>query len=187
MDWLGHSILSNIDVGKWEPIRLSHSVPPLSYLGFTDDLIIFCNAKESQARILKEVLNNFCYYSRHRINAHKTSVCFSRGIEDSIMNALCNILGFLRVYSLGKYLGVSLFHNRITASTLHFFVHKVRSGLRSWYSNLDMDCMLSDMVTGNGEWNFDIFRLWLPEEIIRRIVGIPPHHSSAGVDRIIWG
>ncbi|KAH1122602.1 hypothetical protein J1N35_005762 [Gossypium stocksii] len=53
------------------------------------------------------------------------------------------------------------------------------------HSNMNMDCMLSDMVSGNGEWNIDLFHLWLLEDIIRRIAGIPPPHSIAGVDRII--
>lgn len=66
-------------------------------IGLYNDLIIFYNAEESQARILKEVLNNFCYYSRDRINAHKTSVCFLGEVEDCTVDGLCNILGFLRV------------------------------------------------------------------------------------------
>lgn len=53
--------------------------------------------------------------------------------------------------------------------------------------SLDLDCLLSDMVTGDSIWNLDLFRLWLPEEVIRRIEGIPPPHSATGVDRIIWG
>ncbi|MFQ6628371.1 hypothetical protein Gotur_007819 [Gossypium turneri] len=32
--------------------------------------------------------------------------------------------------------------------------------------------MLSEMVNAEGSWNFDFFRLWLPKEIFRRIVGI---------------
>ncbi|MBA0730346.1 hypothetical protein Golax_020613, partial [Gossypium laxum] len=128
-------------------------------------------------------------------------------VEDSIADGLCNILGFRKVYCLGKYLGVPFFHNRITASTLHFVVNKdnvcqpheygglglqklqdhntsfkmklgcsIGTGskalwgwekIRCWqdtwipnvgplgnlipgHSNLYMDCVLSDMVSGNG-------------------------------------
>ncbi|MBA0837211.1 hypothetical protein Goarm_009387, partial [Gossypium armourianum] len=31
-----------------------------------------------------------------------------------------------------------------------------------------------------------LFRLWLSEEIIQKIVGIPPPHPTIGVDKIIW-
>ncbi|MBA0843486.1 hypothetical protein Goarm_000672, partial [Gossypium armourianum] len=51
------------------------------------------------------------------------------------------------------------------------------------HSCLDLDCLLSDMVTNGGGWNLDLFRLWLPEELIKRIVGIPPSHATAGTDK----
>ncbi|MBA0824925.1 hypothetical protein Goarm_021558 [Gossypium armourianum] len=47
--------------------------------------------------------------------------------------------------------------------------------------------LLSDMVIDVGDWNLDLFRLWLLEKVIRRIVGIPPPHETAGVDKVIWG
>ncbi|KAK5835475.1 hypothetical protein PVK06_011164 [Gossypium arboreum] len=53
-------------------------------------------------------------------------------------------------------------------------------------TNLDMDCPLSDMVTENGDWNLDFFRLWLSEDIIQKIVRIPPPQSNSGSDIIIW-
>ncbi|MBA0813670.1 hypothetical protein Gohar_027500 [Gossypium harknessii] len=43
------------------------------------------------------------------------------------------------------------------------------------------------MVIGDGAWNLDLFRVWLLEEVIKRIEEIPSPHSAAEVDRIIWG
>ncbi|MBA0589370.1 hypothetical protein Gorai_018120, partial [Gossypium raimondii] len=40
------------------------------------------------------------------------------------------------------------------------------------------------MVTEEGIWNLDIFRIWLSEDIIRRIASIPLPDSSVGYDRI---
>ncbi|MBA0761302.1 hypothetical protein Gotri_023972 [Gossypium trilobum] len=45
----------------------------------------------------------------------------------------------------------------------------------------------SYMVIDDCSWNLDFFRLWVNEDIINKIVGIPPPHSLAGPDRIIWG
>ncbi|MBA0699124.1 hypothetical protein Goari_000787, partial [Gossypium aridum] len=42
---------------------------------------------------------------------------------------------------------------------------------------------ISDMVTNGGGWNLDLFQLWLPEELIKRIVGIPPSHATAETDK----
>lgn len=52
------------------------------------------------------------------------------------------------------------------------------------HANLDLDCLLKDMVTEEGIWNLDIFRIWLSEDIIRRIASIPSPDSSVGYDRI---
>ncbi|KAK5792753.1 hypothetical protein PVK06_033872 [Gossypium arboreum] len=38
-------------------------------------------------------------------------------------------------------------------------------------SSLEKDCSLSNMVTKNGDWNLDFFRLWLTEDIIQLILG----------------
>lgn len=56
----------------------------------------------------------------------------------------------------------------------------------SVYANLDLECYLKDMVLKDGTWNLDLFRIWLPEDVIFHILSVPPSHPSAGMDRIIW-
>lgn len=46
--------------------------------------------------------------------------------------------------------------------------------------------MLSNMIVDDGSWNLDLFRLWIPEEIVRKIVRILPPHPSLGPDKIVW-
>ncbi|MBA0794197.1 hypothetical protein Gohar_018548 [Gossypium harknessii] len=48
-----------------------------------------------------------------------------------------------------------------------------------------MDCPLSDMVIDDGSWNLELFRLWVFEEVINRIVGVLPPHPSSGPENII--
>ncbi|KAK5776658.1 hypothetical protein PVK06_044618 [Gossypium arboreum] len=43
------------------------------------------------------------------------------------------------------------------------------------------------MVNGDGSWNLDLFRVWLPEDMINRIISIPPLHPDSGADKnISW-
>ncbi|KAH1031751.1 hypothetical protein J1N35_043925 [Gossypium stocksii] len=42
------------------------------------------------------------------------------------------------------------------------------------------------MVKEDGSWNLDLFRIWLLEEVIEVIMGIPPPIPSEEPDRIIW-
>ncbi|MBA0613047.1 hypothetical protein Godav_013563, partial [Gossypium davidsonii] len=39
------------------------------------------------------------------------------------------------------------------------------------HSNLDLNCSLGYMVLDDGTWNLDLFRIWLPEMIICKIIG----------------
>lgn len=49
-----------------------------------------------------------------------------------------------------------------------------------------MNCTLSNIVSSDGSWNLEFFRLWVTKEIIDRIVASLPLHPSFGPDGIIW-
>ncbi|KAH1055495.1 hypothetical protein J1N35_033560 [Gossypium stocksii] len=131
-EWLGHSISAALSQGFWKPIRLSRLGPVLSHLFFTDDLVIFCRVDEHHGRILKRILNEFYEISRHKVNSRKSNIFFSKGVEQLMVDRLSNLLGFQKVDDLGRYLGIPLFHKRVTSSTLHFVIEKVRSKLQNW-------------------------------------------------------
>ncbi|KAH1089937.1 hypothetical protein J1N35_017194 [Gossypium stocksii] len=132
MEWLGHSICNAIGAGNWTPIKLSRNGPPLSHLFFADDFILFGHAAENQARVIKNILDEFCNYSGHRINSRKTNIFFSNGVDDNLRERISNFFGFQKVTNLGNYLGVPLLHDKVTSSTLSFVVERVRNKLSSW-------------------------------------------------------
>ncbi|KAH1045760.1 hypothetical protein J1N35_036544 [Gossypium stocksii] len=111
MEWLGHLIKSAIS---------------------KDDLVIFSKADIRHCEVLKTFLEDFCALSGHRINAKKTNIFFSKGVDDNMVNSISTVFGFQSVHNLGYYLGVLLFHQRVTSSTLQFVVEKVRSKLQSY-------------------------------------------------------
>ncbi|KAK5833056.1 hypothetical protein PVK06_016867 [Gossypium arboreum] len=108
MEWLGHSFHGSIFAREWNPIHLWRTGPSLSHLFFADDLV----------------------------NARKTNVFFSSGVNIPLRNDIKDILRFQEVNDLGHYLGAPLLHKRITKSTLKFLVERVRSWLSSWDAKL---------------------------------------------------
>ncbi|KAK5846788.1 hypothetical protein PVK06_003086 [Gossypium arboreum] len=51
--------------------------------------------------------------------------------------------------------------------------------LKTLPSSIDIpitDCPLKDMVAKDGAWNLQAFRERLPEEVVKKIVNIPPPH-----------
>ncbi|MBA0873317.1 hypothetical protein Goshw_000773, partial [Gossypium schwendimanii] len=132
IEWLGHSINLALSRGIWNPICISRSRPPLSHLLFGDDIVIFYKADAKHCKLLKEILHGFFELSVHKDNPRKTNIFFSKGVEEYVSSMLSNMLGFQKVHDLGHYLGVSLFHQRVTNSTMYFVVEKVRMKLQSW-------------------------------------------------------
>lgn len=132
MELLGHAINVAVSFGKWKLIVLGRGGPLLSHLFFADDLVLFGEASVENAAVLQETLNTFCRYSGYKINASKSSLFFSNNTNDSLRGAIGNFLGFQQTDDLGMYLGVPLFHSRISKNTFKFIVDKVQKKLNGF-------------------------------------------------------
>lgn len=55
----------------------------VSCLFFIDDLVFFSKSNLKHDRVLREILEIFCEFSRHKNNARKTNIFFSKGVEES--------------------------------------------------------------------------------------------------------
>lgn len=62
----------------------------------------------------------------------KTNIFFFKGMDGSLRRHISRHFGFQEVNNLGSYLGVPLFHEKVTNITLQFVVDKVNSKLSSW-------------------------------------------------------
>ncbi|KAK5802943.1 hypothetical protein PVK06_030577 [Gossypium arboreum] len=87
-------------------------------------------ANLEHAKIIKKILDNFRAFSRHRINAHKMNVFFSKRVDEDFGAQLCRVLNFRKVHNLGSNLGVILFHEMTTNNSLRFVVDKVKARLQ---------------------------------------------------------
>ncbi|KAK5793700.1 hypothetical protein PVK06_034853 [Gossypium arboreum] len=97
MDWLSHLIRTEMEVGNWDPIRLSRAGLEISHLFFANDLVIFCKAQVDQARLLDSILSQFCRISRHKISVRKSSIFFSKDTEVDTRNQISQLFGFQEV------------------------------------------------------------------------------------------
>ncbi|KAH1098440.1 hypothetical protein J1N35_015361 [Gossypium stocksii] len=326
MKWSGFIIRKEMELGNWDPIRLSRRGPAISHLFFVDNLVIFCKANRTQAQRLDFILKQFCEFSGHKISIRKSNIFFSKTTSGDVRNQIIQMFGFQEVQNLGKYLGVPLLHERITKSTLNFIIDKVIQKLQSWdarrlsmagritlaqsvllsipnffiqslmipkgprargglglrfledhnksflmkigfslvskkdmlwvhvlrskyswkeqipnsinrshcsylwkalakiwplfhdnliwslgdgssvscwkdpwipgmgsliskipsFTNLDLDCPVRDFVNSDGSWNLNLFSVWLPDEVICKIISIPPPHPDSGPNKVIW-
>ncbi|KAK5824581.1 hypothetical protein PVK06_019362 [Gossypium arboreum] len=109
MEWLGYRFHGSILAREWSPIRLSYSGLSLSHLFFAYDLVVFGRADVVHSGLLTKFLSNFCEISGHKVNARKTKVFFSMGVNISSRNEIKDILGFQKVNNLGHISGFHFF------------------------------------------------------------------------------
>ncbi|KAK5811979.1 hypothetical protein PVK06_027373 [Gossypium arboreum] len=81
---------------------------------------------------MQDVLETFCGVSGHNVNLQKSNMVFSKGVDEDIQRRISGLFGFQVVQNLDSYLGVPLFHKKVTNNTLRFVVDKVKSKLCNW-------------------------------------------------------
>ncbi|KAK5794098.1 hypothetical protein PVK06_035300 [Gossypium arboreum] len=110
MERMGHCIRQAVEEGLWKSMQFSVDGLGLSHLFFADDLVLFCKAELEHARIVKEILTQFCYFSGHKVNNQKSQIYFLAIVDNTVANEIREYLGVIRTDDLGKYLGVPLLH-----------------------------------------------------------------------------
>lgn len=68
MEKLAHLIQAASKDGRWKPIRLTKTGPPISHLFFADDIILFAEASMDQVAMINRCLKTFCESSGLKIN-----------------------------------------------------------------------------------------------------------------------
>ncbi|KAL4364121.1 hypothetical protein GQ457_04G022330 [Hibiscus cannabinus] len=98
-------------------------------------MVLFAEAFVDQVDVVKSTLDNFCATYGHKVSVSKTQICFSSNYSVDASEQITSMFGFEMVGDLGKYLGVPLLHNRVTASTYAFLLDKIRARLQGWAAN----------------------------------------------------
>ena len=74
MERLSHLIAEAVHQGKWKLVRASRNGPRIFHLMFANDLILFAEASEEQAMVIRKVLENFCAISGQKVNMAKSKI-----------------------------------------------------------------------------------------------------------------
>ncbi|KAL0408351.1 UNVERIFIED_CONTAM: hypothetical protein Sradi_1769500 [Sesamum radiatum] len=87
-------------------VAISHLVPRISHLFFTDDTLIFYEATREAVNCVKHILNQFEAASGLRINAQKSAMVVSKNVNNNLKKKMAGILGVRLVTKHDKYLGL---------------------------------------------------------------------------------
>ncbi|WCJ39413.1 hypothetical protein M5689_020404 [Euphorbia peplus] len=124
-----------IQLEKIRTIKLCSNSPPISHLFFADNLFVFLEAEVNQVNNFMAIMEEFCHASGQKLNLHKSKICVLKNVTDSRARELSHACNISLTKCLGKYLGVPLLYDRITALTFTETVNRVQSKLSSWKSS----------------------------------------------------
>ncbi|XP_074267507.1 uncharacterized protein LOC141590888 [Silene latifolia] len=119
---------------NWRPIVLGRGGPIITNLFFADDIVIFAEATEEQALVIKHVLDIFCKASGEKISNAKSRVFFSENTAANDRDSIRSALGFDETTDLGTYLGMPTINGRVTRHTFAHLEERVNKRLSGWAS-----------------------------------------------------
>lgn len=121
-----------VEEGSWKTIKVASGGPFLSYLAFADDVILFAEASVEQVLLIKNILDLFCRCSGQKISENKSRIFFSMNVSGHSRSQIIQASGFQVTNDLGKYLGVSILHEKVNRRSFQFILDKVDKRLSCW-------------------------------------------------------
>lgn len=111
---------------------VARGAPPISHLLFVDDCYFFFKAIESEAGVMKNIINRYEELSGQVVNFNKSTITFSPNTSSETRGVIRGILGVEEVQNLGKYLGLTMVVERKKNEVFTFLCDRVRQKLQGW-------------------------------------------------------
>ncbi|KAE8732459.1 hypothetical protein F3Y22_tig00002058pilonHSYRG00012 [Hibiscus syriacus] len=131
MERLSHMILEREEKGLWKSFKCLRGGVKLSHLFFTDDLLLFAEAKADQMNNIRSCLHEFSR-AGVEVNLQKSKKFISPNVNSNMARDLSHLCGISLTDDLGTYLGVPIIHKRVNAGTHAPLIDKVMRKLAGW-------------------------------------------------------
>ncbi len=162
-DVLSRQVCRAVERKSLEGIRIKKGCPTLHHLFFADDLLFFLKATHTNARVLREVIHNFCNASGQGVNCEKSNIFFSANTSEESKRAVEDVFGIRTVDNPGKYLGLPTLLGRSKKEALAFLRDKVVNRLQGWkcqlLNNAGKEVLLKAVVTAIPTYTMSLFLL----------------------------
>ncbi|XP_074346866.1 uncharacterized protein LOC141685674 [Apium graveolens] len=100
--------------------KVARGAPSISHLLFADDYYFFFRAMQTEANIMKSILQRYERLSRQLINYNKSEITFSPNTCIDVRFSVCQVLGVRQTNKPGKYLGMPMCVGRSTNEVFGF-------------------------------------------------------------------
>lgn len=110
--------------------------PEISHLLFADDCILFGEATNKGAKLLKEVLKEYEECSGQCVNFNKSTIFFSSNTSEENRVEVSAILGVSGSTDMEKYLGLSNVVSQHKNESFQNLQENINSRIRGWSTRL---------------------------------------------------
>jgi hypothetical protein len=136
MERLGAMISKYVSNDTWKPMQITKDGTKLSHLFFADDVLLFAKSTVSQARTIKEVLDQFCGMSSLKVSLNKSKFCASAGISRHSRDNIAPTTQIQVTDRFEKYLGFKMLQGKARKQDFNDVYDRVSAKLASWKSRL---------------------------------------------------
>lgn len=92
--------------GSIRGVSICRNGPRVSHIFFSDDSVLFCQAKEIECQVILDILATYEKGSGQKINKDKTNIFFSSNTHQDVQICIQQLLGVLSIRNFEKYLGL---------------------------------------------------------------------------------
>lgn len=98
----------------------------ISHLFFADDLMLFGEASEHQAKRIMDCLTRLGKVSRIKVNSSKSHIYCSLNTSTGLKRRIADVLGMPLSSTLDSYLGIPLLKKRVSKDMFNSIIDQMR-------------------------------------------------------------
>lgn len=153
---------SAVETGILCGVKVSRKAPPITHCLSADDLLFFVKASINNCESLNSILKTYCQCSAQVINLDKSSLIFSKNVQEDLKISISNIFNIPILDKPGKNLGLPSDWGKSKRQALKWIQDSIcskLSGRKEYMLSSDQICCSSFSSLRNVYFSVPVFAL----------------------------